>query len=56
MSKKQSPLDQYQGELEPEELHEALHRCDTCSKVVPKSMLCLYCGTPILYKQPGETK
>jgi len=36
------------------DLHEALHRCDTCSKVVPKTMLCLYCGTPILYKTPGQ--
>ena len=40
--------------LEEPELHEALHRCDTCSKIVPKTMLCLYCGTPILYKTPGQ--
>ncbi len=36
------------------ELHEALHRCDTCTKIVPKTMLCLYCGTPILFKTPGQ--
>jgi len=38
--------------VEPK-LHEALHRCGTCSKIVPKTMLCLYCGTPILYKTPS---
>ncbi|MBT3285445.1 hypothetical protein HN807_02215 [Candidatus Bathyarchaeota archaeon] len=43
-------------ETAPEKLefHESLHRCVTCSKVVPKTMLCLYCGTPILYKTPGQ--
>jgi len=39
---------------EEPELHEALHRCDTCTKIVPITMLCLYCGTPILYKTPGQ--
>ncbi len=34
------------------ELHEALLQCETCSKIVPKTMLCLYCGTPILYRPP----
>ena len=35
-----------------EELHEALIRCEVCTKVVPKAMLCLNCETPILYKTP----
>jgi len=36
------------------ELHEALHRCEICTKIVPKTMLCLYCGTPILYRAPNQ--
>ncbi|MCW4011647.1 MAG: hypothetical protein NWF07_01505 [Candidatus Bathyarchaeota archaeon] len=37
-----------------EELHEALTRCKSCNHIVPKTMGCLYCGAPILYKPPAE--
>jgi uncharacterized OB-fold protein len=37
-----------------EEIHEALTRCKNCGHIVPKTMGCLYCGAPILYKQPEE--
>lgn len=26
--------------------------CKSCNHLVPKTMLCLYCGTPILFKMP----
>ena len=35
-------------------LHEALMVCKHCSKIVPKTMLCLYCGAPILYRKPQQ--
>jgi hypothetical protein len=35
-------------------LHEALIECDSCTKIVPITMLCLYCGAPILYREPQE--
>ncbi|MFH1179749.1 MAG: hypothetical protein V1710_05265, partial [Candidatus Bathyarchaeota archaeon] len=35
-------------------LHEALTRCKNCDHIVPKTMLCLYCGAPILYKHPQQ--
>jgi rRNA maturation endonuclease Nob1 len=40
--------------LAESKLHEALVQCDTCTKIVPKTMLCLYCGAPILYREPQE--
>jgi rRNA maturation endonuclease Nob1 len=30
----------------------ALTVCKNCEHVVPKTMLCLYCGSPILFKMP----
>ncbi len=30
----------------------ALTVCKNCRHVVPKTMLCLYCGSPILFKMP----
>jgi len=30
----------------------ALTVCKNCQHVVPKTMLCLYCGSPILFKMP----
>ena len=38
----------------PEKLHEALMVCKNCSKIVPRTMLCLYCGDPILYRAPTK--
>jgi rRNA maturation endonuclease Nob1 len=35
-----------------EKIHESLTKCKTCFKTVPKTMLCLYCGSPILYRHP----
>ena len=40
--------------VEKEEIDEALTRCKNCNHIVPKTMLCLYCGSPILYKHPVE--
>ncbi|MCJ7731015.1 hypothetical protein MUP51_01750 [Candidatus Bathyarchaeota archaeon] len=40
--------------IEAEELHEALTRCKSCDHIVPKTMLCLYCGAPILYRHPQQ--
>lgn len=31
---------------------EALTVCKSCNHLVPKTMVCLYCGTPILFKEP----
>jgi len=38
--------------IEPpvEEVNEALTVCRSCSKLVPKTNVCLYCGAPILFK------
>ena len=41
-------------ETEVEELHEALAICESCSHLVPKTMVCLYCGAPILFKEPKK--
>ncbi len=34
----------------------ALTVCENCQHVVPKTMLCLYCGSPILFKMPKGIK
>jgi rRNA maturation endonuclease Nob1 len=34
------------------EANEALAVCKNCNHLVPKTMVCLYCGTPILFKEP----
>ncbi len=36
----------------PDEDDWALTVCKNCEHVVPKTMLCLYCGSPILFKMP----
>jgi len=41
-------------ETEAEEVHEALSICKSCSHLVPKTMVCLYCGVPILFKEPKK--
>ena len=37
-----------------EKLDDALIKCKNCDHIVPKTMLCLYCGAPILYKHPRK--
>jgi len=32
--------------------NEALVVCRNCGHLVPKTMMCLYCGAPILFKKP----
>jgi len=34
------------------EISEALTVCKECKHLVPKTMLCLWCGSPILFKMP----
>jgi rRNA maturation endonuclease Nob1 len=34
----------------------ALTICENCKHLVPKTMLCLYCGEPILFKMPKTMK
>lgn len=34
---------------------EPLTICKNCKHLVPTTMLCLYCGTPILFKEPNKT-
>jgi rRNA maturation endonuclease Nob1 len=41
---------------EKEEDDGALTVCENCQHVVPKTMLCLYCGSPILFKMPKGVK
>ncbi|MCW3992799.1 MAG: hypothetical protein NWE79_08815 [Candidatus Bathyarchaeota archaeon] len=31
---------------------EALVICRGCGKLVPRTMMCLYCGAPILFRKP----
>ena len=31
--------------------NDALTVCKKCGKLVPRTMMCLYCGNPILYKK-----
>jgi hypothetical protein len=39
---------------EEEEETNALTTCKNCKKLVPITMLCLYCGAPILFKDPKK--
>ncbi|MBN2336569.1 hypothetical protein JXL21_13505 [Candidatus Bathyarchaeota archaeon] len=34
----------------PEKEDDALTVCENCEHIVPKTMMCLYCGAPILFK------
>ncbi|MFH2112315.1 MAG: hypothetical protein ABIJ47_13770 [Candidatus Bathyarchaeota archaeon] len=36
----------------PENTPDALTVCNECKHLVPKTMLCLWCGSPILFKMP----
>ena len=34
--------------------HGILTKCAGCNHLVPKTMVCLYCGHPIMYNAPGK--
>ncbi|MCW3978495.1 MAG: hypothetical protein NWF12_01985 [Candidatus Bathyarchaeota archaeon] len=34
------------------EVNDALAVCRSCNHLVPKTMVCLYCGAPILFREP----
>ncbi|UCD44686.1 MAG: hypothetical protein JSV27_11325 [Candidatus Bathyarchaeota archaeon] len=36
-----------------DEINDALTVCGACHHLVPRTMVCLYCGAPILFKEPG---
>ena len=40
--------------VEQEDRNDALTTCKKCGHIVPKTMLCLYCGSPILFKMPSR--
>lgn len=42
-------------ETSADEVDEALVVCDRCEHLVPRTMICLYCGAPILFRKPGKT-
>ena len=44
-----------QAEAPAEELHEALLVCGGCRHVVPKTMMCIYCGKPLLFVEPRQS-
>lgn len=35
---------------------EALIVCRRCGHLVPKTMMCLYCGAPILFRKPRQVE
>jgi ribosomal protein L32 len=37
------------------EVDEALVVCGSCEHLVPRTMICLYCGAPILFRKPRKT-
>ncbi|MBC8498176.1 hypothetical protein ISS40_06280 [Candidatus Bathyarchaeota archaeon] len=51
----QEAVVEHQPEPPTEEVHEALMVCSGCSHIVPKTMVCIYCGNPILFTQPAKT-
>lgn len=51
----QETVMEVQLETPTEEIHEALLVCSGCSHVVPRTMVCIYCGKPILFNQPQKT-
>ena len=51
----QEAVVEHQPEPPTEEVHEALMVCTSCSHVVPKTMVCIYCGTPILFAEPAKS-
>ena len=43
-------------EKEAEKVDKALTVCKKCDHLVPKTMVCLYCGAPILFRSPKESE
>jgi DNA-directed RNA polymerase subunit RPC12/RpoP len=39
-----------------DDVESALTVCTNCGHLVPKTMLCLYCGHPIMFKMPKIKK
>jgi len=37
-----------------EEANDALAVCKACHHLVPRTMVCIYCGAPILFKKPEQ--
>jgi len=40
--------------VEEEDDIDPLTNCKNCKHLVPTTMLCLYCGAPILFKEPNK--
>ena len=40
--------------VEEEDDIDPLTNCKSCNHLVPTTMLCLYCGAPILFKEPNK--
>jgi len=51
----QETVIEHPPETPREEIHEALLVCSGCSHIVPRTMVCIYCGKPILFTQPPKT-
>jgi rRNA maturation endonuclease Nob1 len=41
-------------ETSVDEVDEALVVCGSCEHLVPRTMVCLYCGAPILFRKPRK--
>jgi len=39
-----------------EDVNDALVVCKSCDHLVPKTMVCLYCGAHILFRKPKATR
>jgi len=40
----------------PAQENGALVVCRNCGHLVPRTMMCLYCGAPILFKKPRKAE
>jgi len=47
-------LTDFVTDLVTEEIDDDLTKCHKCGKIVPITMMCIYCGAPILYRSIGE--
>ncbi len=43
-------------EAPAEEFKDVLVICKSCDHLVPRTMVCLYCGAPILFKKPQNAE
>jgi len=46
----------FETSKQDERMSDALTVCKGCGHLVPKTMLCLYCGEPILFKKPRKVE